>query len=55
MLESGSDIDAELAAIKAQLLGFAPQLPDSDSSKPRFSCAAIDVKLEELKQQLDQL
>ncbi len=54
MLESGSDIDEELPAIKAQLLGFAPQFPDSDSSKPRFSCAAIDVK-EELKQQLDQL
>jgi hypothetical protein len=33
MLGSGSDTGAELPAIKAQLLGFAPQLSDADSQK----------------------
>ncbi|HIK18150.1 MAG TPA: PspA/IM30 family protein [Leptolyngbyaceae cyanobacterium M33_DOE_097] len=59
-LESGSDVDEELAAMKAQLLGGTTQtaqLPaqqttagTSESSDP-----AVDAELEALKTQLDQL
>jgi phage shock protein A len=59
-LESGSDVDDELAAMKAQLLGGAPanqsQLPASSpttSQTPKD--AAVDDELEALKTQLDQL
>ncbi len=67
MLEAGSNVDEELAAMKAQLLGGSQpataQLPgtatagsssDADtSSKPQDP--AVDAELEALKKELDQL
>jgi phage shock protein A len=62
MLESGSGVDEELAAMKAQLLGGAPQaqaqLPGTATSEPAPAApkdAAVDAELEKLKQQLDNL
>lgn len=61
MLESGSDVDDELAAMKAQLLGGAPQnqaqLPGTASaeSTTKASTEAVDAELEDLKKKLDQL
>lgn len=59
-LESGSDVDDELAAMKAQLLGGAapsqaqlPGTPATATTTP--SDAAVDAELEALKSQLDQL
>lgn len=56
-LESGSDVDDELAAMKAQLLGGAApsqgQLPSSEPAAPQD--AAVDAELEALKKQIDQL
>ncbi|MFM7615017.1 MAG: PspA/IM30 family protein [Synechococcales cyanobacterium] len=56
-LESGSDVDSELEAMKAQLLGGSSanqaQLPAANRSIPRD--AAMDAELEALKSQLDQL
>jgi phage shock protein A len=59
-LESGTDVDDELAAMKAQLLGGAApdqaQLPPA--SKPTASAPqnqVVDAELEALKTQLDQL
>lgn len=62
-LESGSDVDEELAAMKAQLLGGSSpgqaQLPSSAPSTTQSTTAApkdsVDAELEALKQQLDQL
>ena len=61
-LESGSDVDEELAAMKAQLVGSAPgqaQLPSSAQTTSQTSTTApkdsVDAELEALKQQLDQL
>lgn len=55
MLEAGSDVDDELAAMKAQLISGSTQsnCPSSDSSN--LKDAAFDAELEELKRQLDQL
>jgi phage shock protein A len=54
-LEAGGDVDAELAAMKAQLIGgSAPnqaQLPSETAAKD----ASVDAELENLKRQLDQL
>lgn len=56
-LESGTDVDAELEALKAQVLGgSAPnqqQLPSSQPSTPKD--AEVDAELEALKSQIDQL
>lgn len=56
-LESGSDVDSELEAMKAQLLGGSSanqaQLPAANRSIPKD--AAVDAELEALKSQLDQL
>lgn len=63
-LESGSDVDDELASLKAQLLtgsspsqaqlpGTQTQTPTSQPAAPRD--AAVDAELEDLKRQLDQL
>jgi phage shock protein A len=56
-LEAGGDVDAELAAMKAQLLGgSAPsqaQLPSETATAPQD--ASVDAELEALKRQLDQL
>ncbi|HEY9643244.1 MAG TPA: PspA/IM30 family protein [Coleofasciculaceae cyanobacterium] len=62
-LESGSNVDDELAAMKAQLLGGTPanpaQLPQSQpTTAPATNApkdAAVDAELEALKSQLDQL
>jgi phage shock protein A len=58
MLESGSDVDDELAAMKAQLAG-SPQpqgaLPASEEQKTAPSDAAVDAELESLRKQIDNL
>lgn len=58
-LESGSDVDDELAAMKAQLLGGAApnqaQLPSAAPTSTAPQDAAVDAELEALKSQLDQL
>ncbi|WP_204104768.1 MULTISPECIES: PspA/IM30 family protein [Spirulina sp. CCY15215] len=49
-LESGSDVDDELAAMKAQMGGSSPNqgaLPSASSSPP------VDAELEDLRRQLD--
>lgn len=57
-LESG-DVDAELEAMKAQLLGGASpeqgQLPAGTADTTAPVDSAVDAELEELKAQLDQL
>ncbi|HIK41769.1 PspA/IM30 family protein [Thermoleptolyngbya sp. M55_K2018_002] len=62
-LESSTDVDAELEAMKAQLIGGASpaqsQLPASAPSTTTPSTtttdASVDAELEQLKTQLDQL
>ncbi len=54
-LESGSDVDDELAAMKAQLLGGTLQLPNPQTAGTTPRNATVDVELEALKSQLDQL
>ncbi len=58
-LESGSDVDDELAAMKAQLLGGASQTTRLSGTQATVSAlptdAAVDAELESLKTQLDQL
>jgi phage shock protein A len=58
-LESGSDVDDELAAMKAQLIGGtqAPvgSLPAASPSASTPKDAAVDAELEDLKKQLDSL
>lgn len=58
-LESGSDVDAELEAMKAQLLGGASasqqSLPASNTTTADAPQASVDAELEALKTQLDQL
>lgn len=58
-LESGSDVDAELEAMKAQLItGTAPAQQSLPSSQPATDApkdATVDDELEKLKTQLDQL
>lgn len=59
MLESGNDVDDELAAMKAQLLGGAQdqaQLPGTAQAKPADQPKSeVDDELEALKTKLDQL
>lgn len=62
MLESGSNVDDELAAMKAQLLSPAPQaqaqLPGTQTTTSETKSApdpAVDAELEALKTKLDQL
>ena len=61
MLESGSDVDDELAQMKAQLLGGNPQttaqLPGTATAKPADAPKdeVVDAELEALKTKLDQL
>lgn len=61
-LEAGSDVDDELAAMKAQMLGPAQpqgQLPasseDSSTSKSEVPKSEVDDELEELRKQLDKM
>jgi phage shock protein A len=58
-LESGSDVDDELAALKAQMLPPAaapnqPQLPPEQTTAPK-SNEVVDSELESLRKQLDQM
>jgi phage shock protein A len=59
MLESGSDVDDELAAMKAQLLGGSQeqaQLPGTATTQPSDKPKdEVDDELEALKTKLDQL
>jgi len=60
MLESGNDVDDELAALKAQMsLGPATAsggaLPAAKPTSTSSSNAAVDNELEDLKKQLDNL
>jgi phage shock protein A len=55
MLESGSDVDDELAAMKAQLTGGSvsqPLLEASEEKKSSSSDSAVDAELESLRSQL---
>lgn len=57
-LESGSDVDDELAAMKAQMLGGSadqPQIEGATESSDAPRDEAVDAELEDLKAQLDQL
>ena len=58
-LEAGSDVDSELAAMKAQLTGGAvgqEALPPADAQPMDAPVdAAVDSELEALKQELDNL
>ena len=58
MLESGSDVDDELAAMKAQLTGRSVSqqaLPASQQKKSSPGDLAVDAELEALPKQIDQL
>lgn len=59
MLESGNDVDDELAAMKAQLLGGSTeqaQLPGTTQTQPSDQPKTeVDDELEALKSKLDQL
>jgi phage shock protein A len=60
-LESGSDVDDELAALKAQMtLGPAsspnqPQLPPQQQTTSPKSNEVVDAELDSLRKQLDQM
>jgi phage shock protein A len=58
MLESGSDVDDELAAMKAQLTGGSVSqqaLPASEEKKSSTPNSAVDAELESLRKQIDNL
>lgn len=64
LLEAGSDVDSELAAMKAQLLGGSTdqaQLPGTTTTQPTeqaptaANSSEVDAELESLKSKLDQL
>jgi phage shock protein A len=60
LLEAGSDVDDELAALKAQMLPPAPtptsgQLPPSHQTSGSQTNEVVDGELEQLKKKLDQL
>ena len=58
MLESGSDVDDELAAMKAQLTGGSVSqqaLPAGEEKKAPASNSAVDAELESLRKQIDNL
>lgn len=57
-LEAGSDVDAELMAMKNQLSGAAPSqeaLPPGSQPTGMPKDSEVDAELEQLKSQLDQL
>ncbi len=56
LLEGGSDVDDELAAMKAQLISGAPtpqQLPAAGQTAAPKSGSAVDDELEQLRRQLN--
>lgn len=56
-LESGSDVDDELAMLKAQISGIPEQqkLPEASNPKSSRKDSAVDAELEDLRKQLDNL
>jgi phage shock protein A len=57
-LEAGSDVDDELAAMKAQLTGGSvsqPVLPAGEGNTSSASKSAVDDELESLRKQIDNL
>ncbi len=60
-LEAGSDVDDELAALKAQMVlppgapQNQPKLPGAPEHSAGQSQPVVDIELEQLKKQLDQL
>ncbi len=57
MLEGGSDVDDELAAMKIQMLGGAPSDPKllpPDPNKNTTTGGGVDAELEELRKQLNE-
>jgi phage shock protein A len=58
LLESGSGVDDELAAMKAQMLGGTPQptgvLPPASQTANPQPAAPVDTELEELRKQINQ-
>jgi phage shock protein A len=55
VLESGSDVDDELAALKAKMIAAsapAPALSPADANKPSVG-TLIDSELESLRKQID--
>jgi phage shock protein A len=58
-LEAGSDVDDELAAMKAQLAGAAPNQPQlqasSDEGSSSASQADVDRELEDLRNELNKM
>ncbi|MEM8505259.1 MAG: PspA/IM30 family protein [Cyanobacteria bacterium P01_D01_bin.1] len=57
-LEAGSDVDYELEAMKAQMLGGSSaqgSLPAADEAKAAPTDSAVDAELEALKSELDSL
>ncbi len=56
-LESGSDVDGELAAMKAQLLGPAPATgaPQIAAATQPVPTTPVDAELEDLRSKLDSL
>jgi phage shock protein A len=59
VLESSSDVDDELAALKASLAPASPpnqpQLPPQQQATPPKAAEPVDSELESLRKQLDQL
>jgi phage shock protein A len=58
MLESGSDVDDELAQMKAQLAGGSVSqqaLPAGEEKKSTSTNSAVDAELEALRKQIDNL
>ncbi len=54
-LESGSDVEDELAMMKAQLSGNSPNTPILEGTTDTTSASATDQELEDLRRQLDNL
>ena len=57
-LEAGGDVDFELEAMKAQMLGGSAnqgQLPATEAATPAAESSEVDAELEELRSQIDQL
>lgn len=57
-LEAGGDVDFELEAMKAQMLGGSAnqgQLPAAEAATPAAESSEVDAELEELRSQIDQL
>lgn len=54
-LEGGSDVDAELAAMKAGILGGSPTPAGTLPASTTAPASGVDAELEALKQQIDHL